>query len=133
MRTGAGMKICLTLRTFILFPFKALITMVLHKVFVYGSLKKRQTQKDLFGLQPPVFSKAVLKDWVFIKNKEYPYIKPSESKTVEGVVLHLSTEQLEQADRWEEVPEVYQREKVTVRTTDGSFFNVWTYTRRNAE
>ena len=107
--------------------------MVLHKVFVYGSLKKRQTQKDLFGLHPPVFSIAVLKDWVLVKNKEYPYIKPLEGKTVEGTVLHLDPGQLEQADRWEEVPEVYQREKVTVRTADGSFFNVWTYTRRNAD
>lgn len=107
--------------------------MVLHKVFVYGSLKKRQTQKDLFGQHPLVFSNAVLKDWLLIKNKEYPFIKPSEGKMVEGVVLQLSPEQLEQADRWEEVPEVYQREKVTVRTTDGSFFNVWTYTRRDVE
>ena len=107
--------------------------MVLHKVFVYGSLKKKQTQKDLFGVVPQVFSKASLKDWVLIKNKEYPYIKPSEGKTVEGTVLHLSPQQLEQADRWEEVPEVYQREKLTVRTTDGSFFNVWAYTRRNED
>jgi gamma-glutamylcyclotransferase (GGCT)/AIG2-like uncharacterized protein YtfP len=105
--------------------------MVLHKVFIYGSLVKRQTQKELFGHTLPVFSKALLKDWVLIKDKEYPYIMPSEGKSVEGIVVHMSAEQLEKADQWEEVPHIYHREKVTVRTTDGSYFNVWAYTRRN--
>jgi len=105
--------------------------MILHKVFVYGSLLKRKTQKELFGSSLAVFSKAVLKDWVLIKDKEYPYIMPSDGKVVEGSVLHLSQEQLEKADQWEDIPKIYQREKVTVRTTDGSFFNVWAYTRRN--
>lgn len=105
--------------------------MMLHKVFVYGSLLKRQTQKELFGVNLPVFSKAVIKDWVLINDKEYPYIMPSDGKSVQGSVVHLTPEQLEKADQWEEVPHVYQREKVTVRTTDGSFFNVWAYTRRN--
>lgn len=105
--------------------------MILHKVFAYGSLRKRKTQLELFGAYPPVYSKATLKDWVLIKDKEYPYIMPADGKVVEGSVLHLSQEQLEKADHWEEVPRVYQREKVTVRTTDGSYFNVWAYTRRN--
>jgi len=105
--------------------------MILYKVFVYGSLLKRKTQKELFGVNLPVFSKAVLKDWVLINDHEYPYIMPSEGKSVQGSVVHLTFEQLEKADLWEEVPHVYQREKVTVRTADGSFFNVWAYTRRN--
>lgn len=111
--------------------FKQFIFMILHKVFAYGLLRKRKTQLELFGVYLPVYSKATLKDWVLIKDKEYPYIMHSDGKVVEGSVLHLSQEQLEKADQWEEAPNVYQREKVTVRTTDGSFFNVWTYTRRN--
>lgn len=107
--------------------------MVLHKLFAYGSLLKRQTQKELFGQFLPVFSKAVLKDWVFIKSKDFPYILPSEGKMVEGLVLELTSQQLEIADKWEEVPQVYQREKLTVRTTDGSYFNVWAYTRRHPQ
>lgn len=105
--------------------------MILHKVFVYGTLLKRQTQQELFGQNLPVFSKAVLKDWVLIKGKDYPYIMPSDGKSVKGSVLQLTQEQLQKADEWEEVPGIYQREKLTVRTTDGSFFNVWAFTRRN--
>lgn len=104
--------------------------MILHKVFAYGSLLKRNVQTEVFGASLPAFSKAVLKDWVLIKGKEYPYIMPSDGKSVEGTILQLTAKQLEQADQWEEVPNVYQREKLTVRTTDGSYFNVWAYTRR---
>lgn len=125
------MRNCLTLNLTSNFLPKQLIIMILHKVFAYGSLLKRQTQKELFGQSLPVFSKAVLKDWVLIKSKNFPYILPSEGKLVEGSVLQLTPQQLEKADQWEEIPTVYQREKLTVRTADGSYFNVWAYTRRH--
>jgi gamma-glutamylcyclotransferase (GGCT)/AIG2-like uncharacterized protein YtfP len=104
--------------------------MKIYKVFVYGSLTKRKTQQELFGANLRVFSKAVLNGWIMKKGEEYPYITPSDGKSVKGSVLLMTEEQLTKADLWEEVPQDYSREKLTVRVTDGSFFNVWAYTRR---
>lgn len=105
--------------------------MRLQKVFVYGTLLKPRIQKQLFGCQPEIVAPAKLKGWVLIEHKENPAIIPSESMTVEGMVIHLTEEQLKIADEYEEIPQVYQRERVTVRTADGDFYNVWAYTRRN--
>jgi len=102
-----------------------------QKVFVYGNLLLPKIQKQLFGQSIEVVCNAKLKGWVLIEDKKYPYILPSEGKTVAGQVIHLTEEQLKIADEWGETPKVYNREKVTVRTADGDFYNVWAYTRRN--
>lgn len=107
-----------------------LFKMKIHKVFTYGSLTKRKTQQELFGTNLKVFSGAILNGWVLKERNEYPYITPADGKSVKGNVLLMTEEQLAKADQWGEVPEEYSREKLTVRTTDGSFFNVWAYTRR---
>ncbi len=104
--------------------------MKIHKVFAYGSLTKRKTQQELFGLNLGVFSKAILNGWIMKNDEKSSYITPSEGRKVEGSVLLMTEEQLGKIDQLEEVPKGYSREKVTVRTTDGSFFNVWAYTRR---
>ena len=104
-----------------------------HKVFVYGTLMQTKTQQDVFGQKITTFSKAVLKDWEKDKADGYPYICPAPGRSVKGKIIQLSPLQLEQADAWEECPGVYQREKVTVRAEDGSFFNVWAYTRREVK
>ncbi len=101
-----------------------------HKLFIYGSLLYTKTQQQVFGQKVPTFSKAVLKDWEKTRSGEYPVIKPSAGKMVKGKIIQVTIDQLLQADAWEESPEVYHREKVTVRSEDGSFFNVWAYTQR---
>jgi len=113
------------------FAPKIILNMRLQKVFVYGTLLKPRIQKQLFGCQPEIVAPAKLKGWVLIEHKENPAIIPSESKTVEGMVIHLTEDQLRIADEYEETPQVYQRERVTVRTAAGDFYNVWAYTRRN--
>jgi len=105
--------------------------MLHHKVFLYGSMLKPKVQTALFGEAPQELFKARLTGWVLIEDKDKPYVLPSEGKVVEGSIVNLNQEQLEKADLWKEVPAVYRRERVTIRGSDGNFYNVWTYTRRN--
>jgi gamma-glutamylcyclotransferase (GGCT)/AIG2-like uncharacterized protein YtfP len=102
-----------------------------HKVFVYGSLMQTKTQQEVFGQKIPAFSKALLKDWEKFQLGDYPAIRPAVGKSVTGKIIQLNTEQLAQADQWEECPGVYHRERVTVKAEDGSFFNVWAYSKRD--
>lgn len=106
------------------------MTMKIHKVFVYGPLTKRKTQQEVFGQNLQVFSKAILTGWLMKMDQIHPYLSPCEGKKTEGCVLLMTDEQLAHYNNYKLVAEGYSRERVTVRTTDGSFFNVWAYTRR---
>ncbi|HSV87811.1 MAG TPA: gamma-glutamylcyclotransferase family protein [Bacteroidales bacterium] len=103
--------------------------MIIYKVFIYGKSLKPNVQLGLFGESIIELFKARLTGWVLIEDKEKPYILPSEGKTVEGIIVSLTPEQLKKADLWKEVPGLYRRERVTIRGADGNFYNVWTYTR----
>lgn len=114
------------------FWFNQQLFSMYHKLFVYGSLMQNKTQHQVFGQKIATFAQAVLKDWEKIKTGEYPAIRPASGKAVKGKIIQLTQEQLAQADAWEECPNgAYKREKVTVRSEDGSFFNVWTYTLKS--
>jgi len=104
--------------------------MLSQKVFLYGSLLKPKNQASLFGEQLHELFKAKLNGWVLIEDKDNSFILPSEGKVVEGIIFQLNPEQLEKTDHWMNVPENYRRERVTIRGSDGNFYNVWAYTRR---
>lgn len=89
-------------------------------------------QQQVFGQKLNTFCGALLRDWEKNTKGDYPVIKPATGKIVKGKIIQLSDDQLQQADVWEQAPEGYQRERVTVKSDDGSFFNVWAYTRRDS-
>jgi len=104
--------------------------MVNQKVFLYGSLLKPKNQASLYGELLNELFKARLNGWVLIEDKDRSFILPSEGKVVEGIIFQLNAEQLEKTDHWMKVPEAFRRERVTIRGSDGNFYNVWAYTRR---
>ena len=101
----------------------------MHFVFVYGTLLDPSVQSNLFGKVLEDQEDALLHDWKICTDWEYPYIKPKTGSKVTGKILKLSKKQLLQADRWEEVPDVYQRIKLLVVQSSGKTMEVWVYIR----
>ena len=100
-------------------------------LFAYGTLQDTELQRILFGTAC-VMRRAVLPGWkLHIAPEGWLFIKPDLAATVSGSLLELDAAALQAADLWEEVPTLYQREKVTVLLDDEQQ-EAWTYTRRTA-
>ena len=96
-------------------------------LFAYGTLLDRKVCHNLFGAQPAWVAKARLYGWQKNTSEKYPYLITSENSFVEGVILRLVPSQLEIADNWEEVPEVYYRTQLVVETENQQKVKVWIY------
>lgn len=100
-------------------------------LFSYGTLQDAGIQRMLFG-RTFVGSRAELPGWsLHVAAEGYLFIKPDPAGRVSGSLLALDPFALRAADRWEDAPRLYQREKVRVRTEEG-WQAVWAYTRRSA-
>jgi len=101
-------------------------------LFAYGTLQEKKVQRLLFGA-PCQMRKATLLGWTLLVAPEgWLFIKPDLAGCVSGSLLELDAAALQAADVWEEVPDLYQREKVAVRLEDGGKLEAWAYTRRKA-
>uniref|UniRef100_UPI004055F7D2 gamma-glutamylcyclotransferase family protein n=1 Tax=Candidatus Electronema sp. TaxID=2698783 RepID=UPI004055F7D2 len=102
-------------------------------LFAYGTLQDAELQRILFGA-PCRMRKAALPGWTLhVAPEGWLFIKPDPAGSVSGSLLELDAEALRTADLWEEIPTLYQREKVAVRLADGGELEAWAYTRRTAE
>ncbi len=100
-------------------------------LFVYGSLLDPVIQKQLFNRTPIPEGQAILYNWKKHTHEEYPFIKAEEGAKVKGEIIVLTEKELSIADKWEEVPGVYQRKKLLVQLMDGSQLKAWVYTRKS--
>lgn len=76
--------------------------------------------------------RAVLPGWTLhVAPEGWLFIKPEPAGIISGSLLELDAAALQAADLWEEVPTLYQREKITV-LLDGDQQEAWAYTRRTA-
>ncbi len=102
-------------------------------LFAYGTLQDAELQRILFGAAC-VMRKAALPGWTLhVAPEGWLFIKPELAGSVSGSLLELDEAALQAADLWEEIPTLYQREKVLVRLEDGGGLEAWAYTRREAE
>ncbi len=99
-------------------------------LFAYGSLLDPDLQMQLFGRHILSEGPAVLEQWEVVSSEEYPYIRPNAQSRVHGEVLKMSPAQLKLADQWEEVPDEYQRETLTVLLNGKEKVRAFAYTRR---
>jgi len=102
----------------------------MHLLFAYGSLLDPVIQEKLFKRTLTSEAKAILLNWEKYTHEEYPYILPKQGSQVHGEIIALEDKELAIADQWEEVPRVYQREKLEVKLTDGSQLKVWVYIKK---
>lgn len=104
--------------------------MILHALFVYGTLKDEEICellfKDKISSEP-----AVLYNYTIKKSSDFFFITTSDKHVVEGKVIYLTDNQLLIADQWEEIP-YYTRKKVEVNVSD-KIIDAWVYVRENAD
>ncbi len=100
-------------------------------VFAYGTFKDKAVQLELFSTLLPVVGDATLNNWKVYTDREYPYIKPLNGESVNGILIKMNKTHIKIADEWEAVPTIYQREKLDVVLSDGSTKQAYVYTGRN--
>jgi gamma-glutamylcyclotransferase (GGCT)/AIG2-like uncharacterized protein YtfP len=95
-------------------------------LFVYGSLVDEVQRKEILGRQVATWP-ATLSDYERACAR-YFYIQARPGSSTPGLILLKLTEaDFAVLDRYEEVPELYTREKVFVDTADGQRLRCWVY------
>jgi gamma-glutamylcyclotransferase (GGCT)/AIG2-like uncharacterized protein YtfP len=89
----------------------------MENLFVYGTLKDPDIQKQVFGRSTPG-TPDLLPGYsmsaIDINGETYPIAFPKEGKEIEGLVLQVSIAELTKTDEWES--DTYQRVKVTLKS-----------------
>lgn len=98
----------------------------MHKVFVYGTLKRGHSNHLL--LSTSNFVKESVTKGEMRSLGGFPAIHLNSNRTIHGEIYEVDDTVLERLDRLEGVPYFYQRNKV--ETPDGP---VWVYTIDEAE
>jgi gamma-glutamylcyclotransferase (GGCT)/AIG2-like uncharacterized protein YtfP len=97
----------------------------MEQLFVYGSLKKPEVQKSVFGRVAKSFP-DILQDYTRSKIKIeniYPIIFPKKRRYVRGLIFLVNSEELKLIDAYE--TRSYRRQKVFLR----SGVRAWVYTK----
>jgi hypothetical protein len=98
------------------------------RVFAYGTLLEPARQQKLFGRVVRPFA-ATLAGW----NKSrcvgrYYGIVRRPGAVTHGGILGLTRSEMKLADRWEQVPRLYVRRRLSVRSKhSGTMVRCWTY------
>lgn len=96
------------------------------RVFVYGSLLDAARQREVVGRELRMLP-ARLPGFERRRGR-YFYIVPRDgAETAGAILLDLDARDLAALDRYEEVPNLYTRDVVTVLTEDGGQIACWCY------
>lgn len=88
----------------------------MNKIFVYGTLKSKKIQKELFGTEVKM-EKAYLQDYALYEASDgWFFIKPQKGSVLQGFVIELDDRCLKICDAFEYCPDMYQRKKVPIKT-----------------
>lgn len=84
----------------------------MNNLFVYGSLKSKKVQLELFGKELNT-KKAELLDYGLYEAEDgWYFIKEEKDKRVEGYILEMNDYDLEICDAFEFCPDMYQRKLI---------------------
>jgi gamma-glutamylcyclotransferase (GGCT)/AIG2-like uncharacterized protein YtfP len=96
------------------------------RVFVYGSLLDATRQRVVLGREVRML-RALLPGYQRGRAR-YFYIVPHAGAETPGAILFgLDARDLALLDRYEEVPDLYTRDSVTVTTAGGGHITCWCY------
>ena len=100
----------------------------MNHLFVYGTLKSKKVQLELFGKELKT-KKAELLDYSLYEAEDgFYFIKEQKDKKVKGYVLEINDYDLKICDAFEMCPDMYQRKEVTA-VLDGKTINAFVYIR----
>ncbi len=88
---------------------------MMHKLFVYGTLKEHDVQRNVFGRvasSVPDSLEGFRMSLIAQGGATYPIILPEADGVIDGLVLEVTTEELALIDRYE--TEDYKRVRVTL-------------------
>jgi gamma-glutamylcyclotransferase (GGCT)/AIG2-like uncharacterized protein YtfP len=98
----------------------------IDNLFVYGVLLDAVERRKLLRRELPVIS-ATLRGYRRARSRYY-FVERCESAAVSGVILSgLRDSDWIALDRFEEVPALYTRERVSVLASDGQPVECWIY------
>ena len=84
----------------------------MNNLFVYGSLKSKKVQVELFGKELNT-TKAELIDYALYEAEDgWYFIKEEKEKRVEGYILEIDDYDLKICDAFEFCPDMYQRKQI---------------------
>jgi gamma-glutamylcyclotransferase (GGCT)/AIG2-like uncharacterized protein YtfP len=95
-------------------------------LFVYGSLTDPIRRHEIIGHPVEVIPASI--DDYELRRSRYFFIRRCPGATTAGLLLlHLTADDFERLDRYEEIPRLYTREKVTVSDQKGNKLRCWAY------
>ena len=100
-------------------------------VFVYGTLTSDETLKNIIG-RCPTSIPATLDGYdgskmITIENESYPAAEKNTECSIQGLLIEVTSEELERLDAWE--TDAYTRKEVEL--TNGK--KAWVYLNKNSE
>ena len=88
------------------------MSITLHPLFVYGTLKDEEICELLFK-EKISSNPAILHNYSIKKSSDFFFIVSCDKSKIEGKVIYLTDKQLLIADQWEEIP-FYSRKKIDI-------------------
>jgi len=100
-------------------------------LFVYGTLTTGETLKNILGRGVPSMP-ATLDGYdgsktITIENESYPAAEKNTECSIQGLLIEVTSEELERLDAWE--TDAYKRKEVEL--TNGE--KAWVYLNKNSE
>ncbi|MBQ3146042.1 MAG: gamma-glutamylcyclotransferase [Clostridia bacterium] len=100
----------------------------MNHLFVYGTLKSKKVQIELFGKELKTKKAELLGYSLYEAEDGFYFIKEQKDKKVKGYVLEINDYDLKICDAFEMCPDMYQRKEVTA-VLDGKTINTFVYIR----
>jgi len=96
------------------------------RVFVYGSLLDNARRRQILGRDPRILP-ARLTGYERGRGRYFYIVARPGAETAGAILLGLDARDLAALDRYEEVPDLYTREPVTLTTEGGGRITCWCY------
>jgi gamma-glutamylcyclotransferase (GGCT)/AIG2-like uncharacterized protein YtfP len=96
------------------------------RVFVYGSLLNPKRQREVVGRELPMLP-ARLPGYERGRGRYFYIVARPGAETLGAILLDLDARDISALDRYEEVPDLYKREAVTVMTAGNGRITCWCY------
>ncbi len=103
---------------------------MLNYLFVYGSLKSKKVQKELFGKILKSEEAEIIDYALYEAEDGFYFIKEKEKSLVKGFILEISDYDLKICDAFEECPEMYIRQNKKIKI-NGKNLEAYVYIRKD--